>query len=293
MRNFRNLALCFTVLLTIMSGIAEARTWLDVVVSQVTSNGKKDYRPGTLTAEEALALYSSAQKKASFAACVDMFPAGRPIDTKRIPANLKPMALCSDSFAVLYSQTSKTPLVVVERLSANQLRDAKDQKRTDEFYADPRIPKEGRAELEDYRGQDPAVHKGHQAPAADSPTQRAMAQSFALSNMVPQDPTNNRKAWNKVETDVRKFVQRARGNVFVFTGPIFDAGHGTIGDNKVWKPTRLFKLVYDETSRRAWAYVLPNKEVAVDRPMDYASFVSATGMHWLDNLPVAGTASRS
>ena len=125
-----------------------------------------------------------------------MFPAAQPIDPKRSPANLKPMALCSDSFAVLYSQASKTPLVVVERLSANQLKNAKDQRRTDQFYADPRIPKEGRAELDDYRGQDPAVDRGHQAPAADAPTQRAMAQSFALSNMVPQDPTNNRKAWD-------------------------------------------------------------------------------------------------
>ena len=292
MQNFRKLALCITVLLTIMSGLAEARTWFDVVVSQVTPNGKKDYRPGALTGEEALALYSPAQKRASFAACAEMFPAAQPIDPKRIPANLKPMALCSDSFAVLYSQTSKTPLAVVERLSANQLKNAKDQRRTDQFYADPRIPKEGRAELDDYRGQDPAVDRGHQAPAADAPTQRAMAQSFALSNMVPQDPTNNRKAWNKIETDVRKFVQRARGNVYVFTGPIFDKGFSTVGKNKVWKPTRLFKLVYDETSQRAWAYVLPNEETAVERPMDYASFVSETGLHWLDSLPVTGTVSR-
>ena len=103
---------------------------------------------------------------------------------------MKPLALCSDTFAVLYSQTSKTPLVVVERLNAAQLKDAKGEERTNQFYADPRIPKGGRAELSDYRSQHPAVDRGHQAPAADAPNAHAMAQSFALSNMVPQDPTN-------------------------------------------------------------------------------------------------------
>ena len=120
-----------------------------------------------------------------------------------------------------------------------------------------------------------------------------MAQSFALSNMVPQDPTNNRKIWSKVESDVRKFAKRADGNVFVFTGPLFDTGHTTIGDNKVWVPTRLFKLVYDASSKRAWAYVLPNAETRIERPMDYETFVKTTGLDLLENLPVSGSVVRS
>jgi len=206
---------------------------------------------------------------------------------------MKPLTLCSDNFAVLYSQTSKTPLVVVERLSAAQMEDAKAEVRTNQFFPDPRIPKSGRAELSDYRAQLPAVDRGHQAPAADAPDQKAMAQSFALSNMVPQDPSNNRKSWSKIESDVRKFARRASGNVFVFTGPLFDEGHQTIGQNKVWKPTRLFKLVYDESSGRAWAYVLPNADTHMMKPIDYREFVKATGLKLLDGLPVTGTAGRS
>jgi endonuclease G len=210
-----------------------------------------------------------------------------------VPATMNPLALCSDNFAVLYSQTSKTPLVVVERLTAAQLQDAKGEERTNQFYADPRIPKGGRAELSDYRSQHPAVDRGHQSPAADAPSPHAMAQSFALSNMVPQDPTNNRKIWSKVESDVRKFAKRADGDVFVFTGPLFDSGHSTIGDNKVWVPTRLFKLVYDASSKRAWAYVLPNAETRIERPMDYDAFVKSTGLKLLGNLPVTGSVGRS
>ncbi|WP_339437689.1 MULTISPECIES: DNA/RNA non-specific endonuclease [unclassified Pseudomonas] len=236
--------------------------------------------------------YTPTEQRASFEGCADLFPANTPIKTATIPASMTPLALCSDTFAVLYSQTSKTPLVVVERLNAAQLKEAKGEERTNQFYPDPRIPKAGRAELSDYRSQRPAVDRGHQAPAADAPDAHAMAQSFALSNMVPQDPTNNRKIWSKVEADVRKFAKRAGGDVYVFTGPLFDPGHGTIGDNHVWVPTRLFKLVYDASSKRAWAYVLPNAKTRLQKPMDYDSFVKSTGLKLLGNLPVSGSVGR-
>jgi len=250
---------------------------------------KHEYRPGTIDRHEAVALYSPEQRKASFAACADQFPRQRPLAIGSVPATMRPLPLCSDNFAVLYSQTSKTPLVVIERLTAAQLREAKGEERTDQFFPDPRVLKDSRAELSDYRGQTPAVDRGHQAPAGDAPTPRAMAQSFALSNMVPQSPESNRKAWNGVEMATRKFAQRAGGNVFVFTGPIFDKGYETIGKNKVWKPTRLFKLVYDERSGRAWAYILPNAKSRVKEPVDYGTFVQETGLRLLEGLRVTGS----
>jgi len=244
-------------------------------------------------ARGAIDLYSPQERQLSFDHCADVFPGATPIKTATIPAGMKPLALCSDHFAVLYSQTSKTPLVVVERLNARQLKDAKGEERTNHFYADPRIPKGARAELSDYRGLQPAMDRGHQSPAADAPDAKPMAQSFALSNMVPQDPTNNRKIWSKVEADVRKFALRAGGDVYVFTGPLFDEGYGTIGANQVWVPTRLFKLVYDASSQRAWAYVLPNAETRIQKPMDYDAFVKSTGLKLLGNLPVSGSVGRT
>lgn len=266
--------------LTLSVGFATARNhyWFD----------PQDFSSATLSHEQALSLYSPAQRKTTFDACTDQFPDQHPLEITTFPASMRALALCSDHFAVLYSQTSKTPLVVIERLNPEQLRDAKDEVRTNLFYVDPRLPKDARAELKDYRSQDPPVDRGHQAPAADAPDKRSMAQSFALSNMVPQDPTNNRKIWSKVESDVRKFALRARGNVFVFTGPLFGQGYTTVGNN-VWKPTHLFKLVYDETSGRAWAYVLPNAETPIERAMDYPTFVSITGLQLLDNVNITGT----
>jgi endonuclease G len=245
---------------------------------------------GTANAKSpSMALYSPAQRQWSFAACADLFPHRQPLALSLVPASLRPLALCSDHFAVLYSPISKTPLVVVERLNAALLREAKSIKRSDQFYPDLRIPASGRAELDDYRGKQPAVDRGHQAPAADGPTPRAMAQTFALSNMVPQAPESNRQAWSAVERATRKFALRARGDVFVFTGPLFDPGHSTVGQGRVWKPTRLFKLVYDEASGRAWAYVLPNAAAQVTKPVDYPTFVQQTGLPLLAGLPVTGS----
>jgi endonuclease G len=275
-----------SVVLVMACASVQAKSILDLI----PTGEQQGSRQSSLNQGEALSLYSQGQQQNSFDECADKFPQTRPISMANVPAKMKPMALCSDNFAVLYSQTSKTPLVVVERLNSEVLQDAKGEERTNAFYPDPRIPKGARAELSDYRGSN--LDRGHQAPAADAPDQKAMAQSFALSNMIPQDANNNRKIWSKVEKDVRKFAQRADGNVFVFTGPLFDAGFETIGDNKVWVPTRLFKLVYDEKSQRAWAYVLVNGNTPIQKPMDYQTFVEVTGLKLLGDLPVSGSVGR-
>jgi endonuclease G len=275
-----------SVMLVMACASVQAKSILDLI----PTGEQQGSRQSSLSQSDALSLYSQRQQQNSFDECADKFPQTRPISLVNVPTKMKPMALCSDNFAVLYSQTSKTPLVVVERLNAEVLQDAKGEERTNAFYPDPRIPKGARAELSDYRGSN--LDRGHQSPAADAPDQKAMAQSFALSNMIPQDANNNRKIWSKVEKDVRKFAQRADGNVFVYTGPLFDAGYQTIGDNKVWVPTRLFKLVYDEKSQRAWAYVLVNGNTPIQKPMDYQTFVETTGLKLLGDLPVSGSVGR-
>jgi len=103
-------------------------------------------------------------RRYGFEACADLFPSRAPLDPTAFEARWKPRALCSNSLAVLHSGLTKTPLVVVERLNAAQMRDARGEERTDEFFADPRLPRGERAELEDFAcsGWD----RGHLSPAA-------------------------------------------------------------------------------------------------------------------------------
>ena len=213
---------------------------------------------------------------ASFAACVQHFPPGAVISPSVVDSAWKPHALCSHGFAVLYSGLSKTPLLSIERLDRQGVARAREQQRVEEFYPDTRLPGDQRSELEDFRGS--RLDRGHIAAAGNRQDSESMVQSFALSNIVPQDPTHNRQVWAKVESDVRKFARRAEGNVFVFTGPLFKGPVATVGTNKVWVPSHLFKMVYDEASGRSWAYILPNTpDARVAAPMDYAQFVRLTG----------------
>jgi endonuclease G len=128
-------------------------------------------------------------------------------------------ALCYDSFAILHSGESKTPVFVAERLNQASVADA-DEKRTNRFFADARLRSAERATLEDYKNS--GYDRGHMAPAGDMPTAQAMAQSFSLANMVPQGPEHNRGVWAKsVEMATRSYVKRAAGDVYVITGPVY------------------------------------------------------------------------
>jgi endonuclease G len=217
-----------------------------------------------------------------FEPCLQLFANGRPPLIQQ-QDGLQPRALCFSSFAILHSGKTRTPIFVAERLSRQVLLKARDIQRTDEFYDEARLPGADRAMLEDYRKS--GFDRGHMAPAGDMANAQSMAQSFSLANIVPQNPVNNRKAWAGIEKATRKYVMRAAGDVFVITGPVFDGISPTIGDNRVWVPQHLFKLVYDPETHRAWAHWLDNTETArAGKPISYEELVRRTGIQFLPGI---------
>jgi endonuclease G len=214
-----------------------------------------------------------------FKSCRDVFVNGKPPVIQHQDA-LQPRALCFNAFAVLHSGKSHTPVYVAERLNSAVLQEAKNNQRTNRFFADARLPRAERAELDDYRGS--GFDRGHMAPAGDMATDTSMAQSFSLANMVPQYSVNNRRAWASIEKTTRKYVMRASGDVFVITGPVFDGTPPTIGANRVWVPQHLFKLVYDPSTNKSWVNWLDNTDEAkVGKPISYQELVKRTGIEFL------------
>jgi len=214
-----------------------------------------------------------------FAQCRNVFANGKP-PVLSASAVMQPRSLCFSAFAVLHSGKSHTPIYVAERLNREVLLEARDNHRTNKFYADARLPRAERAELEDYHRS--GFDRGHMAPAGDMATPESMAQSFSLANMVPQYPINNRKAWASIEKATRKYVMRAAGDVYVITGPVFDGTPPTIGPDQVWVPQHLFKLVYDPSTNRIWAHWLDNTDDArVGKPISYEELVRRTGIEFL------------
>lgn len=219
----------------------------------------------------------------AFHACQHFF-VGRVAPIVPNADRLASRALCYDAFAILHSGTTKTPVFVAQRLNRASLIAAKDHARTNRFFADARLPRAERAELDDYKHS--GYDRGHMAPAADMPTAAAMAQSFSLANMVPQSRINNQRAWAGIEQATRKYIMRARGDVYVITGPVYAGQHQTIGAGKVAIPTHLFKLVYDEATGRSWAHWIENSDDArVGKPITYQELVRRTSIQFFPRSP--------
>ncbi len=233
--------------------------------------GTTAQRPGGTTAPRDGSSFGNANN--GFAQCRQHFPGHVP--TVKGPGRQR--ALCFDSFAVLHSGESKTPLYAVERLTRSSVEAAKRIQRTDRFYPEARLPSADRAQLSDYAGS--GYDRGHMAPAGDMPNDAAKAQSFSLANMVPQAPELNQRAWNQIEQATRKYAARASGDVYVFTGPSFDQRPSTIGAGGVWVPSHTWKVVYSRGDERAWAYWMTNSAGPHSmKPISYAEFEQRSGL---------------
>lgn len=220
---------------------------------------------------------SSSATADSFADCPQFFPARPPV----VKQFQRQRQLCFREFAVLHSGETKTPLYVAQRLNARLLSEAADLKRKDRFYPEARLPYADRAQLDDYKRS--GYSRGHMAPAGDMATEKGKAQSFSLANMVPQDAKHNGGAWARIEQDTRRYIRRAKGDVFVITGPVFGAGsRETIGAGRVRVPEAVFKLVYDQNTGRSWVHWQRNAaSTRVTEPITYDEFVRRTGLDFL------------
>ena len=202
---------------------------------------------------------------AGFEDCPEVFPNGNApqVLNNQAAQNLRLRPLCFTNYAILYSGATKKPVIAIERLR-HGVPLTKGGERTEDFHAEiDRLPLSEQSTLESYRGS--GYDRGHNAPAGNvpdnDPNSRMMSETFSLANMMPQDQTLNRGVWAKsVEAATRKFAERNRGpgDVFVFTGSSGQLGLIGRGQHSVVVPAYVWKLVYDETNKRAWAYWLEN-----------------------------------
>jgi len=193
---------------------------------------------------------------------------------------------CRKGFLLAHSAEHKTPLWVIEHLTAEKA-SAKLPK-YDKFQADPDLKKGERAELEDYRNS--GFDKGHMAPSADMQwDQQAMIECFYLSNMVPQVGEGmNRGIWKDLEKKIRKWVID-RDELYVFTGPIYGDGiKKTIGKNEVAVPTHLYKIAYDPHKEEAIAFIMSNEALDAEVMPKYIVTIrnteKKTNLDFLSNM---------
>lgn len=167
-------------------------------------------------------------------------------------------------YTSVYYNLCKVPVVVSEHLLASEV-GGKEPRIN--FHVDKQLQVSFRSYPKDYKRSH--YDMGHMAPAADMKTNKdALAESFNLSNAVPQAPKNNRQIWRFLETRVRE-IAVTLSDVYVFTGAIYDKQPQTIG-NKVCIPAALFKVIIDTKTNKSVGFIIPNtNEVSHKNFNDY------------------------
>jgi endonuclease G len=210
-------------------------------------------------------------------------------------------------YALSYNDAKGTPNWVSWRVTQADLGTAP---RKQIFDADSTLPQGFKVVThKDYSGS--GFDRGHMCPHSDRAATREMSYAtFVMTNIIPQAPNVNQKAWAQLENYCRDLVRQKHDRLYVISGPAGQGGRGsngaaeTIAGNKVTVPAQCWKIIVvvpdtgnpDEDLSR----ISPSTRViAVDMPNDndavgeaWAPFRTTvgqiegkTGYHFFDRLP--------
>ncbi|NWH80880.1 NUCG Endonuclease, partial [Piaya cayana] len=235
------------------------------------------------------------------AAAVVPSPPGSPVRAELTKYGLPGLAQVRsrESYVMCYDPRARSALWVIEQLSPLGLSGASERDRC-EFREDDSVHEYHRATNGDYRGS--GFDRGHLAAAANHKwSQRAMQDTFYLSNIAPQNPHLNQHAWNNLEKYCRSLA-RSNKNVYVCTGPLFlprmeadgkmYVKYQVIGKNNVAVPTHFFKVLILEKESgeiELRSYVMPNTPVDEKIPLErflvpIESIERASGLLFVPNI---------
>ena len=190
-------------------------------------------------------------------------------------------------YTLSFDPRHNTPEWVAWELTSQEANGTKP--RADEFLPDPNVDEAHRVTTEDYKGS--GYDRGHMIPAADMKwDSRAMAESFYMSNICPQDQKLNRDDWGDLEDLCRAWAKKY-GRVYITCGPIYDSKRPKrIGKHRVAVPNRFFKvvLIYNRKNPVAMGFLFDNKAHHQDLrhymvPVD--SIESITGYDFFAKVP--------
>jgi len=193
--------------------------------------------------------------------------------------------LCRSAYAINYNYQTKVAHFAVEHVRKEAL--TKTVARKDDFREDPEVPAQYRSTLNDYKGA--GYDRGHIAPAADMTYSAvAMSESFFLTNMMPQDPGNNRGIWKYTEEYVRFWADQY-GEVYVISGPLYTQNATKVIGNRVRVPDYVWKIVIDPKRSRAITFLFPNQKLDPKQLDNYISTISEiehlTGINFSPMIP--------
>ena len=121
-------------------------------------------------------------------------------------------------------------------------------------------------------------------------SEKAMEESFYMSNISPQHYSFNRGAWIKLERRVRRWAV-AYDSIYVVTAGVLEDNLEKIGsDSTLSVPSFFYKVIlqYGGINKKAIGFLMPNKKI--NQPIEHFavsvdSIESATGIDFFFNMP--------
>ncbi|MCG2584746.1 DNA/RNA non-specific endonuclease [Massilia sp. TS11] len=212
--------------------------------------------------------------------CPAYYVDGRLPEIKNPKLAVATRELCYGVFGVVHSGVTRTPLWSAEFLKPEQIEQAQQLSRENNFHAEPRLPPRERAELADYARS--GFDRGHMSPNGDMPDRASQRDSFALANIVPQNGENNRHLWSAIEQATRKLAKRD-GGLYVLTGPAYlEARVQKVGN--VLVPSHLYKAVYSPKQKAGAAWFVRNEATEEFEVMNIAQLEDKIGINLMPSL---------
>ena len=224
---------------------------------------------------------------------------GNPSGATADPSNRNNFLMEKPFFTLSYNDKNGTPNWVSWRLAADDIGTAKRLP----FYADKTLPSGFKVVSPKDYDRD-GFDRGHMCDHGDrSATLEASKATFVMTNMIPQAPNVNRKAWEQLESYCRELAKSGK-ILYTVAGPAGSGGTGSNGsmtgigaDDQVAVPAKCWKVIMvldsdDVTkisaSTRMIAVIMPNdmsvgEEWAGFR-VSVASVESLTGYKFFDKV---------
>lgn len=196
---------------------------------------------------------------------------GEPAPAKTDQESREAFRIVRPQYVLSYNAKTRTPNWVAWRLRKDDIGTEPRQP----FEPDPALPLGLIAHVtaHDYDGC--GFDRGHMCPAKDrSKTWEDSQAVFYMSNIIPQSPASNQKAWERLEDYCRQLAKQ--GHVlYIYCGPHGVGGTGKNGSaqeigkaHKITVPAHLWKVVLvlpDETAdprknSRVISVVMPNDQ---------------------------------
>jgi len=211
--------------------------------------------------------------------------------------------MVKDQYALSYNNETSCPNWVSWHLSSAWLGDT--PRYTGKFYADPTLPTGWYVVTHD-NYTNTGFDRGHMCPSADrTKTYEDNKATFMTTNIVPQAPYNNQRAWKYLEDYCRDLAD-AGYEMYIIAGSYGSGGTGsngyktTIADGMINVPQAVWKVILVlpngindvnrvDTNTTVIAVYMPNEDLGTNPWTDYKTTVDfieeKTGYNIFSNVP--------